>query len=142
MVVENWVAGENGRPMLQSSMEPSRIDQYAPNERVAYQFSCNKKKADEEHLCVTPYSNFAHFMGSRKPWQQGYSRRRMSDSGTSMMSAPYRVWFDGLFDLSKRFWLGITPENVDERFKSTSPLGYKPGEITQLRRNQGRNMTE
>jgi len=146
-IVENWAAGgetNNNQPFLESSMDPSLINKYAPpeGERIAYQWSCDNNKSDRDgYLCKTPYYNYAHFTGSKKPWQTGYNGNKMKRTDSSMLNGAYRAWFTALFDLSTRLGWEITPENVDDKFKAESPFGYMPNYADFARRQQGANYT-
>ena len=74
----------------------------------------------------------------KKPWQLGYDPQK--NGGIQVppsFPGPYRAFFTGLFELSERLGWGITPENVDAKFKADSPFGYMPNYAEFAQRQQG-----
>merc|ERR1712130_784406 len=80
--------------------------------------------------CGSPYRDFAHFMGSKKPWQMGkknpYYRRRRQ---TTQTYRAYRLWFKILAEINEQYNMGLDVDNWDDAHLQNmkdSPLGYKP----------------
>jgi hypothetical protein len=121
----NYQKGEEGQPEQESEMNSTSLEQYMPKKRLSYQFGCDKN-ADPPH-CRPPYCSFAHFVGSQKPWQVGFTKG-VPDRRRRSMLGPYRLFYEMLFKLSERLGLGITEENVNKKFgdMKESPLGYTP----------------
>lgn len=125
---ENWIPGQDGKPELHEEM-PNVVDGKSP-EPVETQFNCafpeRRHFQEEAHMCLPVYRDFAHFMGSSKPWQIGV-HPPWGPNDYNARYAPYRLWFKELTLLNDRLEIGIDIENFDEvhlpQLKE-SPLGY------------------
>ena len=123
--VQNWQEDlYTKKPSLQS--EGQVLQQYSP-EPIAFQETCDISGKDI--LCDPPYRDFAHFMGSSKPWQNGVKKpwMRTPKSNTIGKNAPYRLWFDELSELNDKLIMGLDIKNWDDVHMNgmkESPLGY------------------
>eukprot|EP00977_Amphora_coffeiformis_P016153 scaffold4927_cov139-Amphora_coffeaeformis.AAC.13 len=59
--------------------------------------------------CTIPYSNMAHFTGTKKPWQSKFNVNIFVSQHFQELAGPYRVFFQTLFDLSERTWMEYYP---------------------------------
>jgi hypothetical protein len=123
-VVDNYVrdvsadtSTTHAMPHLESSFSSQLIQAHEPPTKTVVHHPCG----ENDYNCRSaPYSNFRHFVGKSKPWQYGYRGHQ-----DMMRKDRYhvRAYFEGLFDLSQRFELGFTFDNVNERLQGDSPLG-------------------
>jgi hypothetical protein len=121
-VVENWVNGTNGKPFLNTTMNPVNIAQeYSPLKRSSVLHNCHKKQHPDNYMCKMPYQDYMHYTGKSKPWQSGYNRRKMLSDRNS---GYYGLWFSTLFEVSEEFGWNITGDNVNSLVQGESPLGY------------------
>jgi hypothetical protein len=118
-VVDNYVPGPNGQPILQQTMNTSVIMDHEPPNKIVVHHPCGKT----DYNCRDPpYSNFRHMIGKSKAWQHGYDPKDVQRRDRYHV----RAYFEGLFALSEKLGLGFTPDNVNQRLQGESPLGTKP----------------
>ncbi|KAL3910487.1 MAG: hypothetical protein SGILL_007670 [Bacillariaceae sp.] len=122
--VQNWVKAHNGaNPVLQNTLNPGNLTQYAPPTRSMTLHGCNLKKNQEgdNYMCQPPYSDYHHFTGGTKPWQNGYNPKQRVQGGRN---GQINLWWKTLFSASIQFGWNITKGNANDLLLGSSPLGY------------------
>jgi hypothetical protein len=131
--VQNWVASTLPEEMTKEESvrlptmiyeEENLLEKYSPKPSV-YHNSCEKDNAGWS--CPPPYQNYAHFAGSKKPWQEGNQRHFMNGDDTFELHAPYRLWFATLEELNTKLAMGLDISKWNELYMEgmkESPLGY------------------
>jgi len=114
--------GADGKPHVVEN-EMGVLSRYAP-EPIAYQFNCDRDKAADPRLCYPVYRDFAHFMGSGKPWSQYFCRK----CGKSFkLNGPHHLWYETLAVINDELNMGLDMEHFAEKHipeLKDSPLGY------------------
>jgi hypothetical protein len=111
--------GSFGQPELVN--EEDVLWNLAP-EPIVYIFGCTNKKSDSNHLCSPVYRDFAHFMGSEKPWSKS-----PCDSCGNKLHPAHRLWYQELAEINMKVHIGLDMENFEKRHLpalAESPLGY------------------
>jgi len=107
--LQNWRPGPDGKPEL-ISQTIDAFNSTSPTP-IARQRGC--RLGDLTMSCVAPYSNWMHFTGKSKPWQQGYSKMQRDPVG--------KIWFDELSELNTELAMNLDVKNFRGE---ESPLGY------------------
>ena len=126
--IENYGPGKDGRPFKESEIDTVKdIQPFLKSLPLALQHKCDTH-ASNNKMCLPPYSSYAHFTGSKKPWQEGFSKYRVRRTDNKELEGPYRLYYQRLFQLSERFSWGIDSDTVSAKFKNMkeSVLGYMP----------------
>jgi hypothetical protein len=125
-VVESYVPSDpSGRPLrrqtvlsdkpkLHSVINASEVGEYAPSLPKGYT-GCDQTF---DYGCQPPYGQYVHFYGKQKPWS--------GEKHINTNSYGHKLWYNTLYELSKRLNLGITPENVKQKLRGQSSFGYMP----------------
>jgi Mannosyltransferase putative len=139
--VENWIdAGPNAnrtvddkpKPMLQMTLKLEPLAPYSQEYPLAYQFDCDQEaiihrpKANKSHRCLVPYRDFAHFMGSSKPWMKIDSPRHFLQRPPKSVeyNAGMYVWFQTLGELNTMLDMKLDFDKWHETLDvKESPLG-------------------
>eukprot|EP00587_Corethron_hystrix_P004109 CAMPEP_0113331038 /NCGR_PEP_ID=MMETSP0010_2-20120614/22203_1 /TAXON_ID=216773 ORGANISM="Corethron hystrix, Strain 308" /NCGR_SAMPLE_ID=MMETSP0010_2 /ASSEMBLY_ACC=CAM_ASM_000155 /LENGTH=432 /DNA_ID=CAMNT_0000194133 /DNA_START=159 /DNA_END=1459 /DNA_ORIENTATION=+ /assembly_acc=CAM_ASM_000155 len=127
--VQTWVPNdeEGGLPIKESDV-PGVLAEFSPKP-VAYQFSCDRKgktDKDSDFNCHPPSCDFAHFMGTMKPWQKKVTLPFMDEHNTYERNAPFRLWFEELARLNDEHDMKLDLQNWNEvhlEGMKTAPLG-------------------
>eukprot|EP00587_Corethron_hystrix_P008879 CAMPEP_0113326900 /NCGR_PEP_ID=MMETSP0010_2-20120614/18871_1 /TAXON_ID=216773 ORGANISM="Corethron hystrix, Strain 308" /NCGR_SAMPLE_ID=MMETSP0010_2 /ASSEMBLY_ACC=CAM_ASM_000155 /LENGTH=296 /DNA_ID=CAMNT_0000187469 /DNA_START=220 /DNA_END=1106 /DNA_ORIENTATION=- /assembly_acc=CAM_ASM_000155 len=127
--LQTWVPNdeEGGLPIKESDV-PGVLAEFSPKP-VAYQFSCDRKgktDKDSDFNCHPPSCDFAHFMGTMKPWQKKVTLPFMDEHNTYERNAPFRLWFEELARLNDEHDMKLDLQNWNEvhlEGMKTAPLG-------------------
>jgi hypothetical protein len=130
--VQNWKAVEGQDNPIKESESEGLLDEYqTKQELLAYQFLCDKGGAkDRQWSCNAPYNSFAHFVGSKKPWQNSFMLNWIHNPvDTHKLKAASILWFKELIALNDEHSIGIDFEHWDKKhlpLMKESTLGYMP----------------
>lgn len=133
--IQNWIPGADGKPHKLVEF-PHELNEEVFPKPSAVQYNClgdydcafPDRKMDEEfgHMCLPIYRDFAHFMGTNKPWQIGV-HPSWGSKDCHKLYGPYRLWFRELRAINEKLDIGLDVEHYDDvhlpRMKE-SPLGY------------------
>ena len=80
------------------------------------------------HVCQVPYRDFAHFMGRKKPWQNGYHPSFLTITANNRgYVLARRIWLQELVEINTKHSMGIDFKawEASEQLKEMkeSPLG-------------------
>eukprot|EP00979_Chaetoceros_neogracilis_P002159 scaffold378_cov270-Chaetoceros_neogracile.AAC.48 len=128
-VVENWTAGDEDMPILESSIL-GILSKYQ-GDLLRYQYSCNKpeeesKEPEKSWRCTPPYDSTAHFFGNRKPWQNKFNPKSDYTEWSYRRMAALSLWHKELEELNTRLDMGLDLNNWNEKYEDQLkdvPLG-------------------
>lgn len=129
--LQHWKAVEGEQFPVKEAETMDELERYQPP-ILTKQDGCFKPDARENPprtwACNPPYSSFAHFWGSHKPWQEPFEMKYLS-GGSSQAHRVRDIWFHNLKTLNDRHSMNLDFENWNDKYHANmkeSPLGYMP----------------
>jgi hypothetical protein len=119
--LQNISPGQDGKPQKENLI--GVLSKYAPNP-IAIQDDC-KFNPSGSHSCNPVYQDFAHFMGSNKPWMRPPCKE--CQDSHSLLTQPHNLWYTELTELNEKYSMGLDMEHFVEKHMphmEVSPLGY------------------